>query len=192
MPAGIALESRSVRRTVPGGLAGEAIGVLAFVGLLALSAKVALPVPGSPVPMTLQTLAVLAIGYFLSARQGVGATVGYLLLGSAGVPVFAPGSTGLLGITGGYLAGFIVAGALIPWIRQESKHPARLILAGIVGLSSILACGVLWQVVFFGLSTGQALSLGAWPFVFKGSVEIGVTIALVLALQRSAVSLDPR
>ena len=94
-----------------------AIGLGALV--VALSAQVAVPVPFSPVPMTLQPLAVLAVGGLLGAAGGVGALVLYIILGALGLPVFAGGGSGLLhliGPTGGYLLAFpVAAGITGPW-----------------------------------------------------------------------------
>jgi biotin transport system substrate-specific component len=96
---------------------GDAPGLAIAAGALvvAVAAQVTVPVPLSPVPMTLQPLAVLAVGGVLGARAGAAVLVLYLMMGLIGLPVFAAGSAGigrLLGPTGGYLLAFPVAAAL--------------------------------------------------------------------------------
>jgi biotin transport system substrate-specific component len=96
------------------------------VGFITLMAQVAIPVPGSPVPVTGQTLAVLLIGTTYGARLGVTTFATYLLAGIAGAPVFAPSATAanhgidrLLGATGGYLVGMFVASLLLGYLADR-------------------------------------------------------------------------
>ena len=100
------VQARILRRAI-------AVGLGAIV--VALAAQVVVPVPFSPVPMTLQPLAVLAVGGLLGAAGGLSALVLYLLLGILGLPVFAGGGSGawhLMGPTGGYLLAFPIAAAV--------------------------------------------------------------------------------
>src|SRR3954470_9009039 len=111
-PAAVGAESALPVRTRIARMAAP-VGLGALV--VALSAQVVVPVPFSPVPMTLQPLAVLAVGGLLGAAGGLSALVLYILLRGVGVPVFAGGGSGemhLLGPTGGYLLAFPVAAAL--------------------------------------------------------------------------------
>ena len=86
------------------------------VTALAVSARVSVPVPGSPVPQSLQTLAVVLVGAFLGPVRG-GVAIGiYLILGAIGLGVFADGASGydhLVGPTAGYLIGFVVAAVVV-------------------------------------------------------------------------------
>src|SRR5213083_3527937 len=100
--------------------------------LVALAAQVSVPLPVTPVPMTLQPLAVLLVGGLLGARLGAASMVLYLALGIAGLPVFTPtvpllGIARLLGPTGGYLLAYPVAayvvGAIIPPLRSAERGP---------------------------------------------------------------------
>jgi len=87
---------------------------------VALASQVAVPLPGTPVPMTLQPFAVLLVGGLLGARRGAASLVFYLALGASGLPVFtpvgAPGLARLLGPTGGYLLAYPFAAALVGWL----------------------------------------------------------------------------
>ena len=121
------------------------ISVVLGAAVVALSAQVAVPLPGNPVPITLQGLAVLLVGGCLGARAGAAALVLYLLLGSAGLPVFAPtgvpGIARLLGPTGGYLLAFPLAAALAGAIARP-HHLARCFVAALVGMIVIHIGGI--------------------------------------------------
>ena len=114
----MSIQSGSLRATVfPRSTAlTHALFVVGGVGFITLLAQIAIPVPGSPVPVTGQTLAVLLIGTTYGARLGVLTFATYLLAGIAGAPIFAPSATAanhgidrLIGATGGYLVGMLVA-----------------------------------------------------------------------------------
>ncbi len=162
---------------------------LAFIGLC-LSAQVKIPVPGTVVPLTLQSLAVLLAGFLLTPKQAVSATGLYLLAGLAGLPVFAF-SAGLFGITGGYLIGFVAAAWLISMTtRRRPVSVTRLFLAGACGTVVIFACGIAWQamgasLLWDGFGTGWvvALQTGFWPFAAKSFVQLLFAVTLVKCLQ---------
>lgn len=146
---------------------------LGFALLTALGAQVRIPVPGTDVPMTLQPLAVLLAGLLLSPAAAVSAVAIYLAAGTLGAPVFAAGSGGLSGATGGYLAGFLVAAWAVAGLRGgPSASFARLVLAAAVGMFCVHALGVLWRTMFFGGNLGLAISTGFLPFVMKTGVEV--------------------
>ena len=87
-------------------------------GLTALCAQIAIPVPGSPVPITGQTFAVCLVSAALGLRRGVASMSLYLVLGLIGLPVYSDASSGMhvvLGATGGYLVGFVLAAAVMGW-----------------------------------------------------------------------------
>jgi len=170
-------------RTLRRGLA-VAIGAI----VVALSAQVAVPVPLSPVPMTLQPLAVLAVGGLLGARLGAGALVTYLLMGMAGLPVFAGGAAGvakLLGLTGGYLLAFPVAawvtGAIVSrWAQGRSRLLS--VLAGcVVGMIVIHAGGVA-QLALLGGDPALAFRVGFVPFFTGDLLKIGLAAAVILGV----------
>ena len=145
------------------------IAIAGFALLTAAGAKVTIPVPGSPVPGTLQTLPVLLAGLLLGARLGAGSQAAYLLLGIFGLPVFALPGAGpayLLGPTGGYLLGFVAS----PWIvgavappRPGTGFPRRF-LAVLAGILAIHAAGVVWLSLFY-LPVSAAFSAGSLPFL---------------------------
>lgn len=157
------------------------ICAVAFATLTAFGAQVKIPVPGSDVPYTLQSLAVLMTGLTLSPATAAGAMLLYLACGAVGLPVFMPGSTGLLGATGGYLFGFVFAALSISLVRGQSATTVRLIVAGLTGLAVLFACGLAWRMVYaiiFGLDAGLLLAAGVVPFIPKAVVELLLAVAM--------------
>jgi biotin transport system substrate-specific component len=161
-----------------------AIGLGALV--VALAAQVVVPVPFSPVPMTLQPLAVLVVGGLLGAVGGLSALVLYLLLGVLGLPVFAGGASGalhLLGPTGGYLLAFPVAAALTGALACRSNQGRgsvlRVLLVCALGMVLIHIGGVA-QLALLGGDTGLAFRVGFVPFLTGDLVKIGLAAALIL------------
>ena len=157
-----------------------AIGTLA----VALAAQVSVPVPLSPVPMTLQPLAVLAVGGLLGAQGGVASLVLYLALGIAGLPVFAGGSGGLihvLGPTGGYLLAFPLAAGVVGALAGPTAGVLRVLLACAVGMVVIHAGGTA-QLAILGGDPGFALRAGFVPFLTGDLLKVGIAAAVILGL----------
>jgi biotin transport system substrate-specific component len=160
-------------------VAGVTVGAL----VVAAAAQVSVPVPLSPVPMTLQPLAVLAVGGLLGAGAGAAALVLYLGLGIAGLPVFAGGSAGiihLLGPTGGYLLAFPAAAAVTGRLAAPSS-PLRVLLACALGMLLIHAGGVA-QLALLGGSPAVAFRVGFLPFFTGDLLKIGLAAALILGV----------
>lgn len=163
---------------------GAVLGILGCAAFLALSAQVRIPVPGSDVPMTLQLLAVLLTGFVLSPGRAAVACVLYVGCGAAGLPVFAPGSLGIMGPTGGYIVGFVVGAFLVSTLKgRPNASLVRLGLAGLAGAGTVLGMGVIWKSVWLGGSFGLAMLTGLWPFAPKALVEVGVAVAAVSSLR---------
>ncbi len=158
--------------------------VLGFSLLVALSAQVRVPVPGTEVPMTLQLLVVLLAGLLLSSNQSLAALSTYLIVGTTGLTVFSPGSSGLMGPTGGYLVGFIPAAWLIGVLRGRGcVGVSRLFVAGFVGIVVVFVCGIGWRMVWLGGDWRLALQTGLFPFAIKAMVELCLAVAVVLSIR---------
>lgn len=142
---------------------GETLAVLGGALLITLSARARMPLPFSPVPVTLQTLAVLWVGAQLGARRGALATLAYLGAGALGLPCFTGG--GLLGPTGGYLLGFVAAAHLVGTLfeRGWGRRPTSALAALLLGNGVIYAVGLPWLAAFVGAR--PSLALGLLPFV---------------------------
>jgi biotin transport system substrate-specific component len=163
-----------------------AVGLGALV--VAIAAQVVVPVPFSPVPMTLQPLAVLAVGGILGGAAGLSALLLYLALGILGLPVFAAGGSGLahlLGPTGGYLLAFPIAagvtGALTgrPLATPGAGSVLRVLLACALAMVIIHIGGVA-QLALLGGDTSLAFRVGFVPFLTGDLLKIGLAAALIL------------
>lgn len=159
------------------------IGVGALV--VAAAAQVAVPVPFSPVPMTLQPLAVLAVGGILGAAGGVAALATYLALGILGLPVFAGGSSGavhLIGPTGGYLLAFPLAAGLTGALVARGTGVLRTLGACALGMVVIHAGGVA-QLALLGGNAAAAFRVGFVPFLTGDLLKVGLAAAVILGLR---------
>lgn len=149
----------------------KVIGVLGFAALTGVAAQVAVPLPGTPVPMTLQTLAVTLAAFTLGARLGTVSMLVYLAAAAAGLPMLARGESGLaamMAASGGYLIGFVLAQPVMAWCAREKGAfgGARgLTFSLVLGSVVILGCGVLWQIFVLKWSLPTALEKGVWPFL---------------------------
>jgi biotin transport system substrate-specific component len=161
------------------------VGLVALgVVFTALLAQVAIPVPGSPVPITGQTLAVVLTAASLGPIRGLAVNLAYLLVGLVGVPVFADASGGVhvvVGATGGYIVGFIPAAYLIGLAarRGMDRTPWKALPLFAAGQAIIFAVGVPWLAVVAHLSASQALSAGFYPFILGGVVKAAVAAAVL-------------
>lgn len=141
--------------------------VCMVLGSLLLTASAKVQVPFWPVPMTMQTLAVLVIGMAYGSRLAGATVLLYLAQGVAGLPVFAgpaPGYTYIMGPTAGYLVGFAVAAVVIGWLAERGwdRSPAKALAAMALGHAVVLALGVAWLSVLFGVE--KAYTVGLAPF----------------------------
>lgn len=184
-------------RTLARGLAPAPV-IIAGALAVAVAAQLSVPVPGSPVPQSLQTLAVVVVGGVAGWRRGMGALLLYLGMGAAGLPVFAEGASGasrLWGPTAGYLWGFVAgAGVAGWWCRgiggRTGGYPwgARVgaLLRVTVGFAMahavILAAGWGWLARLAG--PGEAWGQGVLPFLWGGLVKSVVGAVAVVGWTR--------
>ena len=167
--------------------------------LLALAAQVKVPMVGTPVPMTLQTMAVLLAGFLLPAPRAAAAMLLYLGCGLVGLPWFAAGSAALLGVTGGYLVAFPAAAWLTARLRGGHRAGVvRLGLAGLAGTGVVFLLGVAWQVLaadtmgFEGGSLRAALAMGVLPFLPGAVLKLVAAVSIVGTMRRWAGSTELR
>jgi biotin transport system substrate-specific component len=183
--------NRSERLAVTGARSGSAnlllrrgLAVVLGAVTVAVAAQVAVPLIGTPVPMTLQPLAVLVVGGLLGARLGAAALVLYLAFGALGLPVFTPGglpgAARLIGPTGGYLLSYPVAAAVVGWLASSSR-PLRLLLASAAGMVVIHLGGSAQLAILTG-NAGAATRYGLVPFLTGDLLKVGIAALLILAL----------
>jgi len=184
--ATLSIVSRSDSRAVR---VAERAGAVAFVTVLtAIAAQISVPLPFTPVPLTLQPMAVLIGGAALGARLGMTSQLAYLALGIAGLPVFAAspalaqGPARLLGPTGGYLMAYPIAAFVTGWLAERGfdRRYVTAVLAMSCGLIIIFAGGVLWLTRF--MQPAAALAAGLYPFIAEDIVKLLVAGAIMPAL----------
>ena len=163
------MEAILTREVVSGKTLCRALGVCVFIILTALGAFVRIPLPWTPVPLTLQTFFVLLSGACLGAGLGVSSQMGYIFLGLAGIPIFSGAGSGLfyvLGPTGGYLIGFVLASYLVgSCIKRVGDSFSEVFLAVFLADLALLACGVIWLKFVLGQSLTRLLLIGFLPFI---------------------------
>jgi biotin transport system substrate-specific component len=159
----------------------ESNAVQTILGCLLIVLGAQLSIPLNPVPVTLQTMAVLFIGLTMSPRNAVSATILYILAGSMGLPVFtnfASNPLYLTGPTGGYITGFVCsAWAASKFVERYGSSVISMTVACLLGTCITFILGVSWLSTFIG--TSQAISLGLLPFVIPGIMKAMFLIALL-------------
>jgi biotin transport system substrate-specific component len=163
--------------------------VLGGAAFIALCAQVVVHVPQlTPVPFTLQTFAVLASGAALGSARGGLATLLYLLVGMAGLPVFAEASSGVsvvFGATGGYLVGMVLAAVLVGALAERRGMDRRVhtsVVAMVTGAALTLAVGTVWLAAVMDISLSKAVALGVTPFLVVEALKVAAaTVALPTA-----------
>ena len=167
---------RNERKTLRGMIYAAMFGALTAIG-----AYIIIPLP--PVPITLQTLFFNLAAALLGGYWGALSQVVYLLLGLIGLPVFAGGKSGigvLLGPTGGYLIGFVVAAYIVGLLIAFKRHPGFFWTFGamVVGMVLVYVCGVLQLSLVARLSLAKAVAVGVVPFLAGDILKI-VLAALI-------------
>lgn len=174
-----------------------ALALLAIAGTVVLWLSARVSIPWYPVPMSMQTLAVLLIGGLYGWRLGLATVLLYLAEGAVGLPVFAnapfAGIPYMLGPTGGFLAGFAVAAAIVGWGVERGWGRSALTLAPVVLVAdaALFALGFLWLSMFAVLSSGDqgigfaaAWSAGIAPFLFGDLVKVAIAALAIPAASR--------
>jgi biotin transport system substrate-specific component len=167
--------TRVLGDAIPGDRVRDALLILGGAGLTALSAQFSFHIPGTPVPVTAQTLAVVLAGSALGTWRGVSSQLLYVVLGLF-LPIYAGGASGgsvVWGPDGGYLIGFIFAAGLVGW---ASEHGAdrKLVLAALMftlGQLAIYGIGVPWLKVSYPMPWGTAIHAGFTVFIVTGLIK---------------------
>lgn len=169
---------------VPGQRVRDAALVMAGAGLTGLAAQISFPVPGTPVPVTLQTFAVLLVGAALGWHRALAAMTLYVLAGIAGVPWFADRTSGIQSATFGYLLGFIAAATVVGMLaaRGGDRTPLRTVATMLAGTLIIYALGVSVLMLNLGVGLASALALGVLPFLVGDLIKIVSAAGLLPAV----------
>lgn len=170
-------------------LAKQAVLVVLGIAALAIAAKIKFPLPPSPVPVTLGTLAVLSVGAAYGPRLGLVTVLGYMLVGALGFDVFAGSSAEkaglayMMGGTGGYLLGYVLATLALGWAARAGwdRSVVRMGAAMLVGNALIYVPGLLW-LSGFAESWAQTLDWGITPFLVGDALKLALAAVLFPAL----------
>lgn len=162
------------------------IGVSVFVILTSLGAFVRIPLPFTPVPITLQTFFVLLSGALLGSNLGALSQLSYIFLGVAGLPIFTGAGSGifyLFGPTGGYLFGFVLAAVFVGRVIKYSQNNFFSVFSILFfGDLILLGAGMLWLKLIFGYALIKLLFIGFLPFIPGDLLKILVATNLYLKL----------
>ena len=182
-----------VGRIIPdeGAARWVANAALVVAGSLVLWASAKIQVPFYPVPMTLQTLAIMAIAASFGMRLGIAAVLLYLAEGAFGLPVFAGtpekgiGLAYMIGPTGGYLVGFVLAVGLVGWLAERGFDGNVFKLFGVMlaGNVVIFALGIFWLGTVLGWDK-PVLDWGLYPFILGDVTKIALAASAVVAGRR--------
>jgi len=161
-----------------------------MVAVTAALAQISIPLPISPVPLTLQTAAVILSAVILGPRQGAAVMLGYILLGCLGLPVFAQFKAGpgvLIGPTGGFLYGFVAAAFLIGWLlrRENARTLKRAFLAVAAGMAVLYLCGVVHFSVIMQISLSAAFMTAALFYLPLEILKIAIFTPVALRVRKS-------
>lgn len=152
--------------------------VVGGAALTGLAAQIAVPVPGSPVPVTGQTLAVLLVGTALGAGRGFLSLALYALAGIAGVPWFADGTSGAAAPSFGYILGMILASTVVGATARRGADRTALRTAGamLLGEAIIYAVGVPYLALATGMSATAAIAAGLTPFLIGDALKAALAM----------------
>ena len=145
--------------------------------LVALCARITIPIPGTPVPLTVQNFGVLLVGLLLGSRRGFAALALYLAEGAMGMPVFSPGGAGgIAQLFQGATSGFLLAYPLVAWVtgyvmEHGPKSFARAAMSGLLGEIVLFIGGLSWLAVLTH-SVAQAFRLGLYLFLFAEVIKV--------------------
>ncbi|MCC8482050.1 biotin transporter BioY [Streptomyces sp. CS149] len=159
----------------------DAALVLGGAALTGIAAQIAVPVPGSPVPVTGQTFAALLIGTALGARRGFLSLALYALVGMAGVPWFAEASSGWSMPSLGYVFGMLLAATVVGSLARRGGDRSVLRTAGtmVLGSAIIYAIGVPYLALSTGMSMSAAVAAGLTPFLIGDALKAALAMGVL-------------
>lgn len=159
----------------------EAALVLAGTAIIILAGRLAIPLPFTPVPISLATFAVIGTGAAFGARRAAASAGLYLVLGVLGAPVFADGRSGWAFASFGYVIGYVVAAVVVGGLAQRgaSGRAWTMGACAVVGTALVYVFGVAWMVVSLGIGLSQAVQLGVVPFLVGDALKIMVLAGVI-------------
>ena len=181
MTTAVTARPRVLADLLPGALLRDILLVVGAAALTGLCAQISIPLPDTPVPITLQTFAVLLSGAALGPWRGGAAMLLYVVAGVAGVPWFAEQGSGWAFASFGYLIGFMVAATVVGALasRGADRTVGGTVAIMVLGNLIIYAFGVPWLMAATGMPLFVALEAGLWPFVIGDALKIALAAGLL-------------
>jgi biotin transport system substrate-specific component len=184
------LKSWAVHEVVTDHRAQAGVGMLAFVLAMVFGAQVAIPLPWTPVPATLQPLVVILAGVALGPRLAAAAMAIYLSIGAMGAPVFSAGGAGLpwlLGPTGGYLVAMPAAAYMTGFVAGERGRAVRTLAGLVTGIGILYLGGITQLFLLTGQGLGELLALAVLPFLAGDATKILLALALTGTIRKASL-----
>ncbi|MFF3324471.1 biotin transporter BioY [Streptomyces sp. NPDC002889] len=149
--------------------------------LTGIAAQIAVPVPGSPVPVSGQTFAALLVGTALGARRGFLSLALYAVAGMAGMPWFAQGASGYAMPSFGYILGMLLAATVVGHLARRGADRSVLRTAGSMAVGSVIiyAVGVPYLALATGMSLSAAVSVGLVPFLIGDALKAALAVGVL-------------
>ncbi|MFG2349515.1 biotin transporter BioY [Streptomyces phaeochromogenes] len=165
---------------LPASRVRDAALVAGGAALTGLAAQIAVPVPGSPVPVTGQTFAALLVGTALGTGRGLASLALYALLGLAGVPWFAEGSAGAT-VSFGYILGMLLAATVVGALARRGADRSVVRMAGtmLLGEAIIYAIGVPYLALAADMTLTQAIAAGLTPFLLGDALKAALAMGVL-------------
>ena len=182
------IRSRALQPVVEDARMRTVLGIVAFAVATAFSAQIAVVLPWTPVPVTLQPLMVVLAGVVLGGRAGAMAIAAYVTVGALGAPVFSNGAAGLpwlLGPTGGYLLAAPAAAFVAGWVAGRGDGAARLLSGLVLGVATMYLGGVAQLMGLTGQGMAHAFAIGVIPFLVGDVTKIAFAFFAVLSVRKA-------
>ncbi len=179
----ISVSPRTLADVIPGGLVRSIVLVVGGAIFVGLTAQVSIPLPFTPVPLSLQTFSVLLVGAALGSTRGAASMGLYLLAGIAGVPWFAGQNSGWQFASIGYVVGFVAAAWLVGFLAERGGDRTPLRAAGLMVLGNLViyAFGVTGLLLMTPFDLPTAIAKGVVPFLLGDAIKIVAAAALLPA-----------
>lgn len=169
--------------SLPTGLARDVSLVAGGAMVTGVLSQVVVPLPFTPVPLSLGTFAVLLVGASLGPVRGSLSMLAYLVAGVAGVPWFAQQGSGWAAASFGYVIGYVLAAGLVGMLaqRRADRRPVSMFGAALLATTAVYVGGVPWLMVTLGVGLGEALVLGVAPFLVGDALKAVAAAGLLPA-----------
>lgn len=184
-PAASARRNRVLADRLGGTVVREIALVVAGTLALILLARISVPLPFTPIPVSLGTLGALSVGTVLGSRRGLVSVLAYAVLGVAGAPVFTGTNVGWAFASFGYILGYFLVAAIagLAAERGADRRVVTMAPTALVSLASVYVAGLAWMIPFAHMTLAQGLAKGFVPFIIGDLLKAAVATGLFPVLR---------